>query len=1149
MKITVLLLFLGIGSVFGDSSYSQNTYFSLHLKNATIKQVFEEIQRQSEFIIFYKDNQIDLDRRLTVDADQITVDQILNDIIRGTDLDYLISDRQIVIFTGTKPIYVEGRAKELTDQQGKVSVKGSVFDSAPVNSQPIPGASVVIKGTTIGTVTDIDGRFSINGNIGDTIQISFIGYEPYIHVITKSVGNMYVQLREQTVGIEDVVVVAFGKQKKESVIASISTVKPAELKVPSNNLTTAIAGRVAGIISYQRSGEPGEDNANFFIRGVTTFGYKMDPLILIDGIESSSTDLARLQADDVESFSIMKDATATALYGSRAANGVILVKTKEGKEGKATISLRVENSVSMPTRNIELSDPITYMKLHNEAVLTRDPLGLLPYSQRDIDNRINQVNEYMYPTTDWRKELIKDYTTNQRVNLNVSGGGQVARYYIAGSFSQDNGLLKVSGRNNFNNNVDLKVYSLRSNVNINMTRTTKVDVRLSGTFDDYIGPIDGGTQVYRNIMRTNPVLFRPYYPVDAEHQYVQHIMFGNYDDGSGSYYLNPYAELVKGYREYSRSVMSAQFELSQDLSFLTKGLNIRSMFSTTRNSFFDVRRSYRPFWYQATSYDKLSDTYKLQLLNPDGSTGGTEYLDYSPGSKDVSSLFYWESAMDYSHTFNEKHTVSGVLVFLMQNRLTGNASDLQSSLPFRNLGLAGRTTYSYQDRYFAEFNFGYNASERFYKNHRWGFFPSAGVAYTISNEKFWEPLKRTITTLKLRGTYGLSGNDAIGPNNDRFLYLSDVNMSDSGYGAVFGRYNGYSRPGISISRYSDPNITWEKATKSNLGMELGFFDKWRIEADVYKEIRSNILQARADIPAEMGLSATPRANIGKAEGKGIDIMLDYNQVFKNGFWMQARANFTYATSKFLIYEEYEYPNEPWKSRVGYSINQQWGYLAERLFVDDEETTRTPRQNFGEYGGGDIKYRDVNRDGQITTLDQVPVGYPTTPEIVYGFGFSVGFKSFDFSAFFQGLARESFWIDTEATAPFMAYTYDGESLPGKPRNQLMKAYADSYWSEENQDLNALWPRLSTTSAGNNNNSQRSTWFMHNGAFLRLKQVELGYSLSKQTLDKLYMQSLRIYVNSTNPLCWSSFKLWDVEMGGNGLGYPIQKVFNLGIQVSF
>ncbi|NLR77034.1 SusC/RagA family TonB-linked outer membrane protein [Chitinophaga eiseniae] len=1016
-------------------------------------------------------------------------------------------------------------------------VRGLITDSS---GTPVIGVTIAVKNRPgVGTASDNNGRYILKVPENATLVFSMIGFKSQeIPVNGREIIN--VTMRPSSSQLTETVIVAFGKQKKTDVVGAVTTINPAALKVPASNLTTALAGRIAGVIGYQRSGEPGQDNADFFIRGVTTFGYKKDPLILIDGIELTVTDLARLQPDDIASFSIMKDATATSLYGSRAANGVILVTTKEGKEGKAAIGLRVENSFSAPTRNVALADPITYMRLNNEAVLTRDPLGQLPYTDQKIDNTIAGVNPYMYPATDWRGALFKSYTTNQRANLNVSGGGSVARYYVAGSFNQDNGILNVDKRNNFNSNINLKSYSLRSNVNVHVTKSTEMVVRLSGLFDDYTGPIDGGADLYKKVMHTNPVYFPAYYPVDEAHRYVQHIMFGNYDDGSNSYLLNPYADMVKGYKNYSRSMMAAQFEVKQNLSALTEGLNFRTMVNVTRNSYFDVTRAYQPFWYQAGAYDKLQNTYQLELLNEEK---GTEYLSYQPGDKTVNSSFYMESALNYNRTFHKDHTLSGLLVFMVRNNLTGNAADLQASLPFRNVGLAGRGTYSYKNRYYVELNFGYNGSERFHASHRYGFFPSAGVAWSVSNEKFFEPYKHTISNLRLRATYGLSGNDAIGDPNDRFMYLSNVNMNDAGKGAVFGRENSYTRPGISLSRYADPNITWELAKKTNLGLELGLFGKMDVQLDFYKEQRSNILMTRTATPATMGLSATPRANVGAAQGQGVDLSVDYNHSFNQRFWLQGRINFTYATSKFTAYEEPSYDGAPWKLHVNYPISQQWGYIAERLFVDDAEAVKSPKQNFGEYGGGDIKYHDVNGDGQITQLDQVPLGYPTTPEITYGFGFSAGYKRFDLSAFFQGLGRESFWIDARATAPFMSY--DGGTLSGKPQNQLLQAYADSHWSEEHRDLYALWPRLSTTAIGNDNNSQQSTWFMRNGAFIRLKQVEIGYTIRNWA----HIRSLRFYFNGTNLLTWSKFKLWDIEMAGNGLGYPVQRVFNMGALATF
>ena len=608
--------------------------------------------------------------------------------------------------------------------QQKVKVTGRVVDST---GEPLPGAAVVIQGTPQGVTTDMDGNFSMEVDLNAKLEISYLGMEKEVLTASELQKNKVVQLKDQTDELEEVTVVAFAKQKKESVLASVSTIKPAELKAPTSNLTTALAGRVAGMISYQRSGEPGMDNADFFIRGVTTFGYSKSPLILMDGLEISSSDLSRLQPDDIASFSIMKDATATALYGARGANGVILVTTKEGKEGKAKIEFRIENSIQTPTRKVELADPITYMRLHNEAVKTRNPLGALPYTQEKIANTIAGANPYMYPATDWYALMLNDAVANQRYNLNLSGGGTVARYYIAATFNQDHGLMKVDKRNNFNNNIDLKRYAIRSNVNINVTKKTKVNVRLYTTIEDYTGPIDGGTTLYNKIMQTSPVG----YPQTKDTEHIQHIMFGNTYATESEFYINPYADMVKGYRDQSSSMILAQFELSQDLDFITKGLKARALFSTTRNSSFDVSRYYNPFYYLASNYNSLDDTYKLTELNPEG---GTEYLGYNEGTKNISTNTYVEAAVSYDRTFKEKHAISGMLIYTLRNELHANASSLQLSLPYRNMGLSGRFTYAYNDRYFLEANFGYNGSERFAQKERFGFFPSVGLGYIVSPE-------------------------------------------------------------------------------------------------------------------------------------------------------------------------------------------------------------------------------------------------------------------------------------------------------------------------------------------------------------------------------------------------------------------------------
>ncbi len=1010
-------------------------------------------------------------------------------------------------------------------QQG-IQITGKVIDE---DGEALPGATIVIEGSTRGASTDTDGSYSIEAKPTDRLIFSFIGMESQTVLVgTQTIIDIQMKLKPNE--FDEVTIVAFAKQKKESVIASVTTIKPAELKVPSSNLTTALAGRISGVISYQRSGEPGQDNADFFVRGVTTFGTgKANPLILIDGVEFTSDDLARLNTDDISSFSIMKDANATALYGARGANGVILVTTKEGAEGKVKLSIRFENSFSSPASKVKLADPVTYMKLHNEAIRTRDPLGRLMYSNDKINNTGKGLNPYVYPENDWQKIMFKDFTSNQRLNINVSGGGKVARYYVAAAYNQDNGILKVDKRNNFNNNIDLKKYLLRSNVNINLTSSTEMIVRLHGTFDDYQGPIDGGSGLYNKVMQTNPVLFPAYFAPDEKNRYTDHILFGNYDDAS---YTNPYAEMVKGYKDYSTTLVMAQMELKQNFDFLLKGLSARALFNTSRYSYFDVVRSYKPFFYQIASYDKMKDTYRLMALNE---TEAEEFLSYSPGEKTIHSTIYFEAAAQYDRTFADKHAVSGLLVLTSRELLKANAENLQLSLPYRNIGLAGRLTYAFDSRYFFEGNFGYNGSERFAKKERYGFFPSFGLGYLISNENFWEPLRKVISKLKLKGTYGLVGNDAIGEDADRFFYLSNINLNNTDRSYRFGTDFNYLRNGISFSRYEDPYITWETAYKQNYGIEISLYNKLEIQADYFRESRKKILQDRESIPTTMGLQARPQSNIGESFASGIDMSVDYSHFFNNDIWLTVRGNFTYATSEYKIYEEPNYTNMPWKSHIGQQISQQYGLIAERLFVDDEDVRNSPFQQYGEYGAGDIKYKDINMDGLIDEDDMVPIGYPKTPKIIYGVGFSIGYKNFDLSAFLQGSAMSSFWIDARAISPFVN------------SNALMKEIADSHWSEDNRNSHAFWPRLSYQEI--NNNTVTSTWFMRDGTFIRLKSAELGYTLPKPLTRKIKMELIRFYVSGINLLTFSHFNLWDPEMAGNGLGYPIQRVFNLGINVNF
>ena len=1145
VKIFTILFFTSIISV-NASTYAQQTKLSFELNQASVKEIIENIESQSEYVFFYKDDRIDLERELDINVVDKTIVEMLELLFKGTNHVYKVDDRQVMIGTKKTKQHNPGIEKKIKQQQPqKKTITGKVEDESDA---PLPGVTITFEGAVAkgGVITDVNGNFTITAKPADKLVFSFIGMESQvIEVLDKTVIN--VKLKVKTSELDDVTVVAFGRQKKESVLASVETVKPEELKIPSSNLTTALAGRVSGIISYQTSGEPGNDNAEFFVRGVTSFGYKKSPLILIDGVELTTEDLARLQTDDIASFSIMKDATATALYGARGANGVILVTTKEGVEGVTKVSVRFENSFSSPTKEVNFADPITYMQLHNEAIKTRGQDEALPYSYEKIAESMKpDRNPYVYPLTDWKEMLFKDFTSNQRLNMNVSGGGKKARYYLAASYNRDNGVLNVDKRNNFNNNININKYLLRSNININLTNTTEAIVRIHSTFDDYSGPIDGGDGLYKKVMRANPALFPSFYEADEANKFTDHILFGNAGLQGG--YINPYADMVKGYKEYSRSLLLSQFEIKQDLSFITEGLSARALANVNRTSYFDVSRFYTPFYYNIDNYDSKKDIYRLKQLNPDD---GSEALDYSEGAKLITAVSYFEGAINYNRLFNEKHQLGALAVFVAREQKAANPGDLQSSLVMRNLGISGRLTYAFDSRYFGEFNFGYNGSERFSEEERFGFFPSVGFGWIVSNEVFWSSLAKTITNLKFKGTYGLVGNDAIGSAEDRFFYLSNVNLRNGGKGYRFGTRFDYFRPGVSISRYANDQITWETAKMLNLGMEVSLFDKLHLLVDWFSEYRSNILMDRSHIPTTMGLQSAVRANVGESSAKGFDGSIDFNHSFNSHSWVTARANFTYSKSKFEVVEEPDYASigAPWVSRVGQSLGQRWGYVAERLFIDEHEVGNAPEQ-FGEYMAGDIKYKDINGDGRITALDQVPIGNPVSPEIIYGFGASAGYKGIDFSFFFQGMGNRSFWIDQVATAPFINYNlYDDDSgnngIIGN--NALLQVYADGAWLEERQDPYAIWPRLSEDVIVNNN--QPSTWFMRDGSFMRLKSVELGYTIPKKITRKINLERFRIYCSATNLLTFSKFKLWDVEMAGNGLGYPIQKVVNFGVQVSF
>jgi TonB-linked SusC/RagA family outer membrane protein len=1024
------------------------------------------------------------------------------------------------------------------------TITGLVKDAT--DGSYLPGVTVEVKGSTRGTATDSNGAFSIAASVGDSLTFTYLGKLP----ATVAVGQrniIEVVLYDDTKALGEVTVVAFGTQKKESVVSSIETVNVSELRIPSSNLTSAFAGRIPGLISYSTTGEPGRDNARFFIRGVTTFGYKVDPLILIDGFESTTDDLARLQVDDIESFSVLKDASATVLYGSRAANGIIILTTKKGTEGAVKLNIRIDHNIATPTQIPKLADGITYMRMYNEALMTRDPLAVPYYSEQKIQSTIDNVNPMIYPNIDWYKETFRNSTHNTKANINVSGGGQVATFYVSGGYEHETGLLKVDPLNKYNSNIDINRFDIRSNVNFKLTTSTTLETQVSGRFETQTGPWEDTvddqvtTRIFGDVMNSNPVDFPAVYAPDEANKYDTWTLFGN-TYVSGSMKANPYAEMTRGYTNRNESNVLAQATLKQNLGFITKGLEFQVKASANTWSKYTSTRTYFPYFYDLQSYNQVTGDYVLWCLNP---TYGQPHLgDVRPG-RDSNFKYYFEARANWVSSFDKNH-VGAMLVAIAQEQLqtAGNSTTLFESLPEKNAGLSGRFTYDYDTRYFLEASFGYNGSEKCTGKYRYGFFPSLAAGWMISNEKFWEPLKDVFSTFKLKGSIGKIGNDAIGELYERFLYLSSVYYVNqdqawiNGYRWGESFMNAYG--GYFINHYANPDITWETSTKWNAGVEAYFFkDNLKFQLERFGEDRTHIYMTRENFPATAGLIANEgiKGNVGGLKAWGWDGSIDYQQFFNKNFWLSGRVNLTYADNKYTQLDEKDYPDEYLK-HLGHNVDQWWGLVAERLFVDDQEIANSPHQDFGEYLAGDIKYKDVNGDGVVNSNDMVPLGYPTKPKMQYGFGLSGGYKNADLSFFFQGNALVSVFINpgvykAEGIAPFVG------------RRNALEIVAEDYWSESNPNVYAFWPRLSTSPILNN--TIQSSWWLRDASFLRLKSVEAGYSFPQ--LKKIGVQNCRLYITLEDLFALSKFKLWDPEKGREGLGYPPNRRYNLGLQVSF
>ena len=1086
-------------------------------RSVPLKTVLEEVERQTGYSILFENEDVDVSRPVTATFKDATLQTVL-DTVLDKSLRYTVKGGgKLVTISRRSPVSAP------TAPNGEMTVAGTVISSA--DNQPIVGANIYVEGTNVGTTTDAGGNYKLTVPASaKTVTVSFLGYDTKKISVRDIHLFKLITLADASNKLEDVVVVGFGVQKKESLVGAVQSVKPSDLQTSSSNLSTSFSGKIAGVIAVQKSGEPGADGANFWIRGISTFGSGQSPLLILDGVEITNQMLNNIPPETIESFSVLKDATATALYGSRGANGVMIITTKNGRDSeKMTINLRAEFGASAPTRVPKVADGITYMETFNEARTTR---GEKPYySNEKIMGTKLGLDPYVYPNVDWYDMLFKDCTFNQNFNFNMTGGAKKIDYFLNASVYNENGIMRKPEVSKFDTNINAQKYLFQANVSADATKTTRVSLKMNTQLHYRHAPIQSVSDLFAYAMTGMPCEFPATLPGEESDTFVR---FGTNNAWNSGFFTNPYAQLCRGYGDQFRGHFTSALTVNQNLDFITKGLSATGMATFYNRVYSAVYRSFTPFMYQLTDYN-IDEAGNYSYTSNSTNTG-TTYLGTTRGKDGYRELAF-QAKIDYARTFG-KHDVGATIVYMQKER-NMNISDEQeyAALPYRQQGLAGRVTYGFDKRYLFEANFGYNGSENFAAGKRFGFFPSVAVGWVISNEPFWKGIKEQVNLFKLRASYGLVGNDVISKDYaDRFPYLTTVDMGQ-GYDVYIG--NNFERKyGPILSVYGNPNATWEESRKLDIGVEIGLFDSLNIIFDWFKEKRSGIFMQRTSLPSTFGMSGiTPWANIGKVDNSGVDISVDYNKAFSKDLILSLRGTFTYAHNEIVEMDEPKY-KWAYQYKAGHPINSIQCLIAEGLFRDEEEIASSPSQDI--YATtypirpGDVKYRDLNDDKIIDDNDMCWTGNPTVPEIIYGFGFSLKYKGFDCSAFFQGQGKVS----------ILMYNYHPFATAATPGSGLMQWIADEHWSEDDPNPKALYPRLSPL--WNNNNTKASTLYVRNGKMLRLKTAEIGYTYKK----------MRVYVSGTNLLTFAPFKYWDPEKGsGNGLGYPLQRTYNLGFQFNF
>lgn len=1113
------------------SGFAQNK-ITLSEKGGSLEKVLKSIGKQSGYTVFYISNKMENAKPVVIDINinKATLEDALNQVFKNQPLTYIIESKTIVVKKRIEDDVINLKTKKIT----KADVIGKVVDE---NGQPIPGANVATKDGSHKTSTNNEGEFTLKGtDDGEILVISYVGYiSQEIKADAKS--PMSIKLAPNVADLNDVVIVGYGKQKKESVVGAISSVKGESLRFPTRNLTNNLAGQVSGLIAVQRSGEPGYDNSEFWIRGISTFAGGSAPLVLVDGVPRK---IADIEPDEIETFTVLKDASATAVYGAEGANGVVIITSKRGSTRKPAITFRGEHSIGTPLRLPQFVSSADYMTLYNEALYNDGQVSM--FSDALIEKYRTNADPDLYPNTDWIKTMLRDNTQNDRLTLNVRGGSEKAKYFVSGAYFSENGIFKEDQANKYDNNIGVKRYNLRSNIDLEVSKTTTVSVDVAGQYLLTNYPGVGTSTIFRQMVITPSYLFPAVYSDGT---------LATYRIESDANKRNPYNLLANsGYAKEWRSSIQSAVRLDQKLDFITNGLSYKATVSYDYDGFFSSNRTYNPSRYFATGRDANGKLIYSTTF------AGSPDLSNPVAANNAQKKVYIENSLNYNRTFN-RHTVGAMILYMQKEQ-----QNHDTPLAFRKQGLVGRATYAFDSKYFVEGSFGYTGSEAFADGYRFGFFPAIGAAYLVSNESFYpENLKNILSTVKLRASVGRTGNDNTG--GARFLYRPTYNFGAATFNqgiTTGGPSNGYGG-GIIEGQFDAPYLSWEIENKQNYGADLAFLqDKIKLEGSYFKNERSGILLQRRIVPSVAGLKSAPWQNYGRVKSWGFDGSLDGSQSLGKDLTLGLRGTFTYATNKITEYDELT-PRYAYQAITGTSVSENTLYIADRLYTEtDFDVTQNTngtksyklKTGFpvpslgGLIGPGDIKYVDLNGDGKIDQFDtKRGVGNPYNPEIVYGFGLNVQYKGFYASVFFQGVAKTSVVLGGTTPEGFFPFAYNVDQAN-------YRSFALDRWmaNDPQSQVNPLIPRLHAT-GNNSNNTVASTWWLRDGNFLRLKNAELGYNLPSKILNKVNLKSARIYMMGNNLALWDSIKFWDPESGNGTAGnsYPSARTFTFGIETSF